>query len=102
VRSSNPKVAIRVRRVRPESRAAQRVLFLVDRRALADGPREGGPFRVEVVGATGLAMWNGLAESTPAGVQVKVLQQLGQGDYFLRLFAGSGKVIHEYGFRVRP
>jgi hypothetical protein len=69
---------------------------------LADGPHEGGPFRVEVVGAAGQMMWNGLAESTPSGVQVKVLQRLEPGDYFVRLYADSGKVMHEYGFRVRP
>ena len=69
---------------------------------LADGPHEGGPFRVEVVGAAGQMMWNGLAESTPSGVQVKVLQRLDQGDYFVRLYADSGKVMHEYGFQVRP
>jgi hypothetical protein len=68
---------------------------------LADGPREGGPFRVEVVGAAGQMMWTGLAESGASGVRVKVLQRLGPGDYFVRLYADSGKVLHEYGFHVR-
>ena len=69
---------------------------------LADGPREGGPFRVEVVGAAGQTMWNGLAESGPSGVQVKVMQRLAPGDYFVRIYADSGKVMREYGFHVRP
>lgn len=68
---------------------------------LADGPSDGGPFRVEVVNATGLSMWSGLAESSPAGVQVKVTQRLATGDYFVRVFDASDKMLREYGFRVR-
>ncbi|HWF11833.1 MAG TPA: hypothetical protein VG297_25370 [Bryobacteraceae bacterium] len=68
---------------------------------LADGPKEGGPFRVEIVNAEGASMWQGLAESGPAGVRVEVKQRLGQGDYFVRLYTTSGAVLHEYGFRVR-
>jgi hypothetical protein len=68
---------------------------------LSDAPREGGPFRVEVVNAIGQTMWSGLAESSPKGVQVKVQQQLAPGDYFVRIYTSAGKVIHEYGFRIR-
>lgn len=68
---------------------------------LTDGPKEGGPFRVEVVNAVGASMWRGLAESGPAGVRVEVKQRLGRGDYFVRLYAASGAVLREYGFRVR-
>ena len=68
---------------------------------LSDGPREGGPFRVEVVDATGSPMWSGPADTTPAGVQVKVQHRLGPGDYFVRLYTASGKMLHEYGFRIR-
>jgi hypothetical protein len=67
---------------------------------LTDGPRSGGPFRVEVVGSLGQTMWNGLAESGASGIEVKVLQRLGPGDYFVRLYSDSGKVLHEYGFHV--
>jgi len=68
---------------------------------LADGPRVGGPFRVEVVNVTGMGAWSGLAENSPAGVQVKVMQRLGPGAYFVRLYDGSGKMLREYGFRIR-
>jgi len=68
---------------------------------LADGPREAGPFRVEVVDATGLSVWSGLAESSPVGVQVKVMRRLAPGVYFVRLSAASGKLLSEYGFRIR-
>jgi hypothetical protein len=64
---------------------------------LSDGPREGGPFRVEVVDAMGARVWSGLA----AGAQLKVQQRLGPGDYFVRLYAASGKMLREYGFRIR-
>jgi hypothetical protein len=68
---------------------------------LSDGPREGGPFRVEVLNATGASVWSGLAESSPAGVRFKLTQRLVQGDYFVRLYSVSGKVLREYGFRIR-
>jgi hypothetical protein len=68
---------------------------------LSDGPREGGPFRVEVLSAAGASVWSGLAESGPAGVQFKLMQRLAQGDYFVRLYSSSGNNLREYGFRVR-
>jgi len=68
---------------------------------LADGPREGGPFRIEVLNATGASVWGGLAESGPAGVRFKLTQRLAQGDYFVRLYSAAGKMLHEYGFRIR-
>jgi hypothetical protein len=68
---------------------------------LSDGPREGGPFRIEVLTATGASAWSGLAESGPAGVDFKLTQKLTQGDYFVRVFSVSGKMLREYGFRIR-
>ena len=68
---------------------------------LADGPREGGPYRVEVVNQIGARMWSGLATGGPAGVHVNVTQKLLSGDYFVRLYDADGKVLREYGFRVR-
>jgi hypothetical protein len=68
---------------------------------LADAPREGGPFRVEVVNAAGGIVWSGLAAAGPSGVEVRVAQSLGQGDYFVRVFSADGKTLREYGFRVR-
>jgi hypothetical protein len=68
---------------------------------LSDAPREGGPFRIEVVNAMGRSMWSGLAESSPAGVQARLTQRLASGDYFVRLYSPSGKVLREYGFRIR-
>jgi hypothetical protein len=64
---------------------------------LSDGPREGGPFRVEVVNATGTRVWSGL----DVGQQFKLQQRLGPGDYFVRIYAASGKMLREYGFRVK-
>jgi hypothetical protein len=64
---------------------------------LSDGPREGGPFRVEVVNATGTRVWSGLAPDE----HFKVQQRLGPGAYFVRLYSASGKMLREYGFRIR-
>jgi hypothetical protein len=69
---------------------------------LADGPREGGPFRVSVVNALGATMWSGLAVSGPSGVKAAVQQPLAPGDYFVRLYSSSDAILHEYGFRIRP
>jgi hypothetical protein len=68
---------------------------------LADGPRQGGPFHVDVVNATGAPIWQGLAESGPQGVRVQLKQRLSQGDYFVRLYGPAGDVLREYGFRIR-
>jgi hypothetical protein len=68
---------------------------------LSDGPRDGGPFRIEVLNAMGASVWGGLAASGPAGVQFKLTQRFPQGDYFVRLYSVSGKVLREYGFRIR-
>lgn len=63
---------------------------------LMDVPQSGGPFRVEVVDATGKLQWTG-----PGGVSVKVQRGLAPGDYFVRLYGADNRVVHEYGFRVR-
>lgn len=68
---------------------------------LSGAPREGGEFRIEVVNATGRSVWSGTAGNGAAGVQVKVERQFGPGDYFVRLYSASGKMLREYGFRVR-
>jgi hypothetical protein len=69
---------------------------------LSDLPAEGGPLRVEIVKATGHAMWSGAAASSAAGIQVKAERQFGSGDYFVRLYSVSGNMLREYGFRIRP
>jgi hypothetical protein len=69
---------------------------------LSDAPREEGALRVEVVNATGQAMWSGMAGASAAGIQVKAGRQFGPGDYFVRLYSASGKMLREYGFRIRP
>jgi hypothetical protein len=69
---------------------------------LKDSPNEGGPFRVEVVTGTGAQVWSGLAVAGPSGVQVTEPRRLDAGDYFVRLYGADGKLLREYGFRVRP
>lgn len=71
---------------------------------LADAPREGGPFRVEVLNAAGGPVWSGLADSSPGGVHFQLAERrpLPQGDYFVRLYSPAGTTLREYGFRIRP
>ena len=68
---------------------------------LKDSPGE-GTFRIEIVNGAGQAVWSGLAQGTASGIQVKTQRELQPGDYFVRLHAGSGEVLHEYGFRIKP
>ena len=68
---------------------------------LTDTPTEGGPFRVEVVNALGTSVWSGLAVSSAAGIRVTEPRRLDVGDYFVRLYSPDGKVLREYGFRVK-
>jgi hypothetical protein len=68
---------------------------------LVDGPRDGGPFRVEMVNAGGAVVWQGLTENVPGGLRLDVRIPLGLGDYFVRLYGASGSVMREYGFRIR-
>lgn len=68
---------------------------------LADAPRAGGPFRVEVVNGNGESVWKGPADPDTKGAEVKIDESLKQGDYFVRLYAGSGQMLHEYGFRIQ-
>jgi hypothetical protein len=68
---------------------------------LADAPGVGGPFRVEVVSGSGESVWKGPADSESKGAEVRIDEALKQGDYFVRLYAASGQMLHEYGFRIR-
>jgi hypothetical protein len=68
---------------------------------LADAPRTGGPFRIDVVNGSGESVWKGPADSDSKGAEVKIDETLKQGEYFVRLYAASGQMLHEYGFRVQ-
>jgi hypothetical protein len=47
-------------------------------------------------------VWSGLADGGETGLHVKAARRFGPGDYFVRLYSASGKVLREYGFRIRP
>jgi hypothetical protein len=64
---------------------------------LTDAPAEdAGALRVAVVDAAGGTVWSG----APGLRTVRITKQLAQSSYFVRLYDGSGKLLHEYGFRV--
>jgi hypothetical protein len=68
---------------------------------LSDAPRSGGPFRLEIVDASGGSVWTGAPELKAAGLGVRVANRLSPGVYFARLYSASGQLVHEYGFRVQ-
>ena len=79
---------------------------------LADAPEGKGPFRVEMVDATGHQVWSGVPSGSAAnaaggkvaakGLEVVKAQvnSIEPGDYFLRLFGADGSLLHEYGLRI--
>jgi hypothetical protein len=64
---------------------------------LADAPALPG-LRAEVVDATGEAIWSGRFGN---GHRIELMKQLAPGYCFVRLYDSAGKLLHEYGFRVR-
>ena len=65
---------------------------------LADAPAETA-LRAEIVDSRGGMVWSG--ECGSDGHQIRVNQVLVPGTYFVRLTDEGGKLLHEYGFRVR-
>lgn len=63
--------------------------------SLSDAPSQAS-LRAEVVDEAGQLVWSG---PSPYG-SLKIVKQLGQGNFFVRLYDGSGALLHEYGFRV--
>jgi hypothetical protein len=69
---------------------------------LADAPAE-PTLRAEVVDAIGAAVWRGTIKGTIRGEKhtIDLAKRLAPGNYFVRLYDDTGKLLHEYGFRVR-
>lgn len=67
---------------------------------LTDAPSSGDPFRVELVSETGAPVWNGRPAMNSGGMEIKIARPLSAGVYFARLYDASGKLLHEYGFRI--
>jgi len=72
---------------------------------LSDSPSDRPGFRAEIVNGTGRTVWTGQALPGTRGLEVRARQNLGPGDYFLRLYAAASpaatRPLREYGFRLR-
>jgi hypothetical protein len=68
---------------------------------VTDAPATGAPFRLQLVDGRGATIWKGTPITVPQGLEARVKDTLSPGDYFVRLYSASGKLLHEYGFRVR-
>jgi hypothetical protein len=68
---------------------------------LTDAPAAGGPFRLEIVDASGTKVWNATPVTSAKGLEAKIATRLAPGIYFARLYGVTGQLLHEYGFRVR-
>jgi hypothetical protein len=64
---------------------------------LTDAPA-GSDIPAEVVDAAGGMIWRGVLPGNTHKLQV--LKQLAPGSYFVRIYDDTGKLLHEYGFRV--
>lgn len=69
--------------------------------ALADAPATDAPFRTELVDDSGSKIWEATVAGPASPLQTKIDRRLATGDYFVRLYGASGRLLHEYGFRVR-
>jgi hypothetical protein len=67
---------------------------------LTDAPAGGAPFRIELVDSGGTAKWSGTPRPDAEGLKAHIARSFAAGTYFARLYDVSGKLIHEYGFRV--
>jgi Putative zinc-finger len=69
---------------------------------LMDAPANKGEiaFRVQVVDGGGAPEWDGTAPRTAKGVDIQVKKALRAGNYFVRLYAPDGRMLHEYGLRI--
>jgi hypothetical protein len=67
---------------------------------LTDAPATGGPFRVEMVDSSGSPEWSGSLQRDTSGLKAHIARKVPAGTYFARLYDASGKLVHEYGFRV--
>src|SRR5580698_10095287 len=65
--------------------------------ALTDAP-PGPALRVEIVDAAGRAIWGGGLEGNNS--KIRLTEKLSADNYFVRLYDASGRLLHEYGFRV--
>ncbi len=61
-----------------------------------------GASKVEVVDSNGSPVWSGAPELVGGAVRAKVVKPLSRGEYFARVYDSAGRMLHEYGFRVRP
>ena len=65
---------------------------------LADAPPD-ADLRIEIVDSAGGAVWSGALDSHSH--KIALARQIAPGNYFVRLYDQSGKLLHEYGFQVR-
>jgi hypothetical protein len=79
----------------PSVNAAQELSLQV-----GDAPESGSPFRMELVNDAGAAVWTGQPNASGHSLTATIHKPVPAGVYFARLYDGSGKLLHEYGFRV--
>lgn len=62
------------------------------------GVGDGDAYRLEVVTATGAAVWSGQAQGRPVRARVPALRP---GAYFVRMYSPAGEALREFGLDVR-
>lgn len=59
-----------------------------------------GASRAEIVDDSGGAVWKGSLTASGEQVRAKVMKTLSPGGYIARVYSGSGRLLHEYQFRI--
>jgi hypothetical protein len=63
--------------------------------------RETDPYRLEMVDAAGDLQWTGTTQPVSGKLAAHVDKRLRAGVYWVRLYAPSGKLLREFGLRLR-
>ena len=95
---SAPPVAVALQAMRGatvQAPSARRLTLNLDMTGLPDR----SVYRVSVVDASGRELWSGVARSVEGSGQAEI-PGMNAGTYFVRLYAGSGELVREYGVEV--
>jgi hypothetical protein len=96
-----------------EAKAGQALDLSINIAAIANSPPGSGPYRLEMVDASGDQRWTGVVspvvssgspgdaeQSAAHQISARVDKPLGSGTYWVRLYAPSGKLLREFGLHL--
>jgi hypothetical protein len=84
-----------------QAHAGRPLELSIDVATLPGAFSETGPYRLEMVDATGDQVWTAMVSPSAAGQMEALMEKrLSMGTYWVRLYARSGKLLREFGLHV--